>query len=333
MDRIVHFDFRSDRIVKCGCVHFGFHDRAGRHFGIAHQKHFLGCIGDDDGLAWTVASHPVFPGVANIAADLNYPMYVDSLPDQTLVVSNFKTADVYRVDVPAMKARVLIDGHSLGMADVGNCVVDDDGYIWVNEVTGCRVWRFDPKGRPELILGDGTPGFQADVVDFAHARFSWIYDIRRAPDGSIYVLDSKNYALRVIDVAAGVVRTVAGSGQPGPSSDSRDARHATFGSNPAAEFDGPISLALDEDGNAYVGDRFNQVVRMIDPGGAITTIAGRSGDSSNQANDPDLSDPLQLRLPQISSMDCHDGRLFVPTDLTTDSGDLAVLRRAERPLV
>lgn len=328
VERIVHFDFNSDRIVKSGCVHFGFHDRAGRHFGIAHQKHFLGCVGDDDRLAWTVASHAIFPDVANIAADLDYPMYVDSLPDQTLVVSNFKTAEVYRVDVPALEARLLIDGHSLGMADVGNCVVDDDGYIWVNEITGCRVWRFDPKGRPALILGDGAPGFESGVVDFAYARFSWIYDIRRGPDGSIYVLDSKNYALRVIDVAAAVVRTVAGSGRPGRSGDLGDARHATFGGNPDAEFDGPISLALDEDGNAYVGDRFNQVVRMIDRAGAITTIAGRSGVSSSQANDPDVSDPLQLSLPQISSLDYHDGRLFVPTDLTSDSGDLAVLRRA-----
>ena len=36
-----------------------------------------------------------------------------------------------------MTARLLVDGHALGLIDMGNCVVDDDGYIWVNEVTGC----------------------------------------------------------------------------------------------------------------------------------------------------------------------------------------------------
>lgn len=328
VDRIVHFDFRTNAIVKSGCVHFGFHDRAGRHYGIAHQKHFLGYVGDDDSLLWTVASRPVFRGVPNIAAGLEFPMYVDALQDQTLVVSNFKTAEVYRVDVRSMKASLLIDGHSVGMMNAGNCVVDDEGYIWINEVTGCRVWRFDPRGHPALVLGSGTAGFQDDVIDFDHARFSWIYDMRRAPDGSIYVLDSKNYALRVIDMAAAVVRTVAGTGRPGYDGDGGDARHATFGSDPTAQFDGPISLSLDADGNAFVGDRFNQVVRMVDRAGMITTVAGCPGMPLDQANEPDVHDPLNVSLPQISSMDYYSGRLFVPTDLTDESGDLVVLRRA-----
>jgi Glu-tRNA(Gln) amidotransferase subunit E-like FAD-binding protein len=29
------------------------------------------------------------------------------------------------------------------MKDAGNCVVDNEGLVWVNEVVGCRIWRFD----------------------------------------------------------------------------------------------------------------------------------------------------------------------------------------------
>jgi len=36
---------------------------------------------------------------------------------------------------------------------------------------------------------------------------------------------------------------------------------------------------------------------------------------------------VRLNLPKISSMDYHENGLFVPTDLTADSGDLVVLRR------
>lgn len=331
VDRIVRFDFRSNDIVRSGQVHFGFHDRRGHHYGIAHEKHFLGLIGEGDGLAWTVAAEPVFPNVPNIAARLEFPMYVDSLPDDTLVVSNFQTAELYAVDVAAMTARLLVDGHAIGMRDMGNCVVDDEGYVWVNEVAGCRVWRFDPTGRPVLTIGDGTPGFQREPVDLAGARFSWIYDIRRAPDGQVYVLDSRNYALRAIDPAARCVRTVAGTGRPGYDGDGGDAREATLGGDPSAKFDGPISLSLDDDGNAYIGDRFNHVVRMIDRAGRIATIAGHPDVGHDQANDPMERDPLRLSLPQISSMDHHAGQLFVPTDLTPDSGDLAVLRRIRTP--
>lgn len=60
-----------------------------------------------------------------------------------------------------------------------------------------------------------------------------------------------------------------------------------------------------------------------------TTIAGRplvEGDLS--PNDPAERAPLRLKVSQISSMDYDRGRLFVPTDLEGDSGDLVVLRRS-----
>jgi hypothetical protein len=73
---------------------------------------------------------------------------------------------------------------------MGNCVVDDEGFVWINEVRGCRVWS--------------------------------------------YVFDSKNFALRVIDIASRTVRPVAGNGAPGYAGDGADARSATFGSDPTA---------------------------------------------------------------------------------------------------
>lgn len=50
----------------------------------------------------------------------------------------------------------------------------------------------------------------------------WIYDLRRGPDDRLYVLDSRNFALRVIDPAAGRVTTVAGTGTSGYSGDGGD---------------------------------------------------------------------------------------------------------------
>ena len=326
VERVVHFG--PGDLVRDGVVHFGFHDRVGRHFLIEHQQHFLGLVGDDDRLEWTAAGRPVLPGVPNVAAALNFPMFVDSLPDGSVVVSNLGNARLYRIDVDRMEARLLVDGGALGLVDMGNCVVDDEGCMWVNEVRGCRVWRFDEAGHVLEVLGSGQPGFQLGIVDFENARFSWIYDLRRAPDGRIFVLDSRNLALRAIEIAERRVVTLAGTGSPGYAGDGGDARQATFGSDPTARFDGPISLSLDEAGNAYVGDRFNHVVRMIErETGRISTIAGQADADDERPNDPAERDPLQLNLPQISSMDYHAGRLFVPTDLSADRGDLAVLHR------
>ena len=216
------------------------------------------------------------------------------------------------------------------MKDAGNCVVDDEGSFWVNEVEGCRIWKFDSKGNPVLTLGDGTPGFQQGTVNFGEAKFRWISGIRRGPDGNIYVLDSRNFAIRLIDLENHKVKTIAGTGKAGYEGDRGNALNATFGSDPTARFDGPISLSLDEEGNIFVGDRQNHVVRMIDQKShTITTIAGNHHSVKGKVNDPEEKDPLKLNLPEISSMDYYGGRLFVPTDLSSETGDLAVLRRAK----
>jgi len=328
VERIHHFE--PGDFVKGGLSHFGFHDRTGRYYAISHPGHFLGLMGEDNQLEWTVAARPILAGVHNIVAELNYPMYIDSLADGTLIVSNFGDACLYRIDVGRKRAELFIDGLKIGMKDAGNCVVDDEGFIWVNEVRGCKMWRFDNTGRPALTLGDGTPVFQPGAVDFEEVRFSWIYDIRRGPDGNIYVLDSGNFAVRSIDLKRRVVNTIAGAGKAGYGGDNGDASRATFGSDPTARFDGPISLSLDEEGDIFVGDRMNHVVRMIHKkSGIIRTIAGNHNAVKGKGNDLEEKDPLKLNLPEISSMDYWNGQLFIPTDLSPEVGELAVLRQTK----
>jgi hypothetical protein len=327
VERIIHF--RPEDLVKNGLSHFGFHDRNGNHYAIFHQKHFLGLIGEDDKLKWTVAAHQILDRTPNIFAKLNYPMYIDNFADGTLLVSNFGDARLYRVDVERKKAELFVDGSSIGMKDAGNCVVDNEGFVWVNEVKGCKIWRFDSTGKPVLTLGDGAPDFQLDAVDFDEAKFNWIYDIRRGLDGNVYVLDSKNFAVRLIDLKHCMVSTLAGTGKAGYEGDNGPALNATFGGNPAARFDGPISLSLDEEGNIFVGDRMNHVVRMINrKSNTIRTIAGNHDSIKGKSNNPDEKDPLRLNLPEISSMDYWSGHLFVPTDLSPETGELAVLRKS-----
>lgn len=69
----MHFD--PGDFVKGGLGHFGFHVRNGKYYAISHQHHYLGLVGEDDEVLWTAASRPVFDGVPNIAADLEYPTY------------------------------------------------------------------------------------------------------------------------------------------------------------------------------------------------------------------------------------------------------------------
>ena len=325
IERILHFDFKTD-FVKDGLAHFGFHSPVGNLYALAHQRHFMGLVGKDGQLEWTVAKEQVFPGIPNIREQLDFPIFVDWFDDGSLVVSNFGDSRLYRIYPDLMKSELLVDGAALGIRHAGNCVIDGDSCIWLNEVEGCRVRRFDQAGKLLATLGTGEPGFQSRPTQFGEAMFNWIYDMRMGPDGNIYVLDSRNFAVRVIDIGVCTVSTIAGTGKPGYSGDGGNPLQATFGSDPSVRFDGPISLSLDEEGNVFIGDRFNRVVRVIERrSNTIRTIAGDMTSRGEERNDANEADLFRLRLPKISSMDYHNHLLFVPTDLTEQSGDLVVL--------
>ena len=65
----------------------------------------------------------------------------------------------------------------------------------------------------------------------------------------------------------GIITTFAGTGGPGRDGDGGPATEATLslGGDPA-------SLAIDASGSIYIGDSGNQVIRVIDSSGMISTL-------------------------------------------------------------
>jgi sugar lactone lactonase YvrE len=110
------------------------------------------------------------------------------------------------------------------------------------------------------VAGSGANG-RADGTGTA-ASFSGLSDITTDAAGNLYVTDGNYSNIRQI-TPAGVVTTFAG-GQVG-------FQNGT-GSN--ARFNTPQGVAIDASGNLYVCDAGNNVIRMISPAGAVTTLAG-----------------------------------------------------------
>ena len=83
----------------------------------------------------------------------------------------------------------------------------------------------------------------------------------------MYIADTFNHTIRKI-TPGGVVSTLAGLAGNTGSAD---------GTGSAARFNSPRGVAVDSAGNVYVGDTNNHTIRMITPGGVVTTLAGWPG--------------------------------------------------------
>jgi hypothetical protein len=323
--RIRHIsNFTAGKPWGQGYCAFGFHGKGGAQYLLQYNEHWLGCLTADDRFRWTAGAIDKGLSSNHIPFNVRHPHNITELPDGSLLVSSNGTNQLFKLWTDRKSAELFIDTGQVGLKDIGSCVVDERGSIWVHEIEGCRVWQFSPAGEPLSVLGNGRPGFQTGTVPFDSVRFSWIYDLRLGPDGNLYVLDSKNYSVRRINVGQETVSLMVGTGKAGYSGDGGPALAATLGSDPSQHFDGPFSLSLDEEGNLFIGDTYNHVVRMVDNAtGQISTIAGNHQAEPSRRNDPRQTDPLKLNLPKICSLDYYDGCLFVPDW----SDDLIVLEK------
>lgn len=92
--------------------------------------------------------------------------------------------------------------------------------------------------------------------------------------GNIYIADGQAHNIRKI-TPAGVVTTLAGSaGYSG----------FTNGTGTSATFWHPVGLAANASGNIYVADEDNNAIRMITPGGVVTTLAGTGSAGSSDGS-------------------------------------------------
>lgn len=126
--------------------------------------------------------------------------------------------------------------------------------------------------------GDGGPAIDA-LIDPRGLAFG--------PGGVVFVADGRNNRVRRIDVATGIISTVAGSGESGFGGD------GGIGQN--AKLSLPMDVAVDGSGNLYIADFANNRIRKLSPNGIISTLAGNGsasfGGDGGLATQAALSNP------------------------------------------
>ena len=141
--------------------------------------------------------------------------------------------------------------------------IDRQGTLYLSDRGNHLIRKITPAGVVTTLAGTGTRG-SADGPA-ASASFDTPQAIALDGLGNLYVYDAGSYNLRKIS-AAGIVTTLAGSGEPGYAD----------GKGVAAAFDVIGGIAADQDGTLYVGDTFNHLVRKVTPDGTVSTLAGQA---------------------------------------------------------
>lgn len=142
-----------------------------------------------------------------------------------------------------------------------------DGALWFCEYTGQRISRVTTDGNIHTMAGTGKKGYTGDGGKATEATFNLPHEIRFDKAGNWFIADMTNHAIRRVDAKTGVITTFAGTGQPGYTGDGGPAEKA--------QLKQPHSIQFGADGDLYICDIGNNVIRKVDmKTKKISTFAG-----------------------------------------------------------
>lgn len=143
--------------------------------------------------------------------------------------------------------------------------IESNGNVLIADSSNNRVRRVTVvTGLINTLTGDGSPLSSGDGGIAGLARINFPIAVAVDPTGNIYVVESNSHKIRKISL--GIITTVAGNGTQGFFGD--------LGNATSAMLNFPIGLAIDQQGNLYIGDSKNFRVRIVSPSGIINTFIG-----------------------------------------------------------
>ncbi len=173
-----------------------------------------------------------------------------------------------------------------------------DGKVYLGDTWNNRVRVYDPKTKTvTAFAGTGAKGFSGDGGPAKDAKFGGVFCVSFDPDKkNLYITDLDNKRIRKVDMANGIVTTVAGVGVRGVPKDGEDAAK-----QPLID---PRAHAVDKDGNLWILERGGHALRVVDAKGKIRTVAGtgKAGAGVGKALEAAMNGPKHLCIDKDGSV-------------------------------
>jgi len=149
------------------------------------------------------------------------------------------------------------------------------------------------------IAGNGIGGFSGDGAAATAAEVNYPWGVAVDNAHNIYIADYNNFRIREVN-ASGIINTIAGSAT------------ATYYGDGGAAVDAslnfPQDVVITPAGKIYIADAGNNVIRMINTAGIITTVAGNDTNGFSGDGGPAIS--AELDQPSGIAVD-RNGNLYI----------------------
>ena len=255
----------------------------------------------------------VLDGTPAINAFFNSPEGLAVDHSGNLIVADFEAQRIRKVTAAGVFSTIAglgtpgspTDGGLATASDLddpASVAIDSQNNIYFADSGNHRIRRIGTDGKIATVAGAGdfeTGGaFDGDGGPATKAHLNSPEGLALDASGNLYIADTDNHVIRRVGTD-GNISTIAGTAQP-----SGTAQKSGFagdgGSATKALLNSPYGVAVDAAGNIYIADTFNHSVRVVAPGGVISTYAGNqkqgfSGDGG-PAKNASLNFPLGLTL-------------------------------------
>jgi DNA-binding beta-propeller fold protein YncE len=166
------------------------------------------------------------------------------------------------------------------------------GLLYLADQSNNRVRAIDlASGIISTIVGTGTASYNGDGMLAVEASLAGPSGLAIGSDGTLYIADTFNGRVRALDLASGSIRTVVGDGG--------EYRFQGPTEAPSASLSRPSGIAVDPQGNLFITDSDNHLVRRWDRiTGRLDRLAGvgvaNYGGDGGMALEASLSYPFGI---------------------------------------
>jgi sugar lactone lactonase YvrE len=198
---------------------------------------------------------------------------------------------VFAISVRAADVTTLIGNGAPGFSDtqVNNpygLAIGPDGALYFCDLDNQRIRKLDLiTKRITTVAGSGERGYRGDGGPAVIAALNMPHEIRFDAKGDLYIAERDNHVIRKVDMKAGTISTVAGTGAPGFSGDG--------GPGVKAQLRQPHSIVFDRIGDLLICDIGNRRIRKLHlDTGIIETYAGTGEAKPTPDGAPAAGTPL-----------------------------------------